>query len=578
MDLWNDSGDRLKREYELYRYLMDDYRLKYGLTESYPRRHDPDFTALYKPDGGQWCAVGRLISSKETGGDGSELYYAIEVPFDKGLIPALSSVFDYCRPAADVDAEHWLMLVIHEDVKIDTYRKLMSTGYEWQIKKAEEKKSLQRESVYQDVSIPRRSEIRHDNVPEKISQMRKLYEPKRSIPNDEAFCFYRQAVFMKDYQDHYDFKGTFVNIHPVYRMMTDAQLRGYFSWRTELMENGQLDERTPVAFLKLYVYELLMLLHSNAQDTYAQLCAIETMYPGNDRLFMLELHRWINDFAVYYGISDRIDDSHSWKILEEIGKDPDAYDDETLKRIMQELVLYSYSHSVFMKEHMDDVLEVLVRAYRAYCREYSEQGRSFFEEVVCYKISEVHQMFSSAVFYEKEKHPDCIIWLDDGSCFQCVKGYWQRNFYSMRSDFRKLMRETDRLMRLAMHDGRKLKQPEGLIFDSKILKETIVAYLQEKKEASRPKVNINMSSLSSIRFDAAVTRDSLLVEEEEESEAETVSAPVQEQSEEENHDTLFTAEERALLDTLLKQQDINTNEYKRCSAQCIDQSYMRQYQ
>ena len=131
----------------------------------------------------------------------------------------------------------------------------MQEGYDRfrRIHPVQKRMASHRDMVYQDQAIPGRTAIRHENVPAQIAEMRRMYKPRRSLPNDEAFCFYQQAVFMKNYREQYDFHGTFFNIHPVYRMMTDSQLRGYFSWRTDLMENGQLGEKTPTAFLKLYV-------------------------------------------------------------------------------------------------------------------------------------------------------------------------------------------------------------------------------------------------------------------------------------------------------------------------------------
>ncbi len=562
MTFWDSGGDRLKREYEIFRFLLDEYRLRYRLHETYPRRHDPDMVALYQPDG-RWCAVGRLISSEEIAMETDELYYAIEIPFDPARIPEMI-MYEYCALSSEMDPKQWLMLVIDEHVKIDVYRSLMNEGYEWlRDSSGKQSASLQEGTVYRDVSIPSRHEIRSENVPVQIAEMKKLYQPRRNIPNDEVFCFWRQAVFMKDYKDSYHFRGTFMNIHPVYRMMTDSQLRGYFSWRTELMENGQLSDNTPVSFLKLYVYELLHLLHSNACDTFAQLCAIEEMYSGNDRLFMLELRRWINDFVIYYDLNEMIPmrfetvDMTNWKILDDTARDPESHDEAELQKAIGMIAAREISRSAFLRENLADVMAVLAKAWRMYCREYRKQGRSFLEAEVCSVVNEPYRMFSSAVFYENEKHADTTVMINEQNIYSCENGRWTKKSYVLRSEWSKLISETDRLLRIATRYGRHIKQRTGLTFDPETIKEAIREYLKEKKEASKPVVNIDMDILTSIRDDAALTRDSLLVEEdiEEETEEELFAVPEEEQYEEEFDDTLFTKEEKILLKALLEGKD-----------------------
>lgn len=563
MDFFDDPGTSLKREYEIFRYLLEEFRLKYRLQETYPRRHDPDMVVLYQPEDGCWCAVGRLVSGEEVGLDEHLLYYVIEIPFDPELIEYMKKS-GYCSASREMDPDKWLMLIINEKIRIDTYRRLMEAGYEWLCGNTGKESSLQPQAEYTDVSIPIRRELRAENVPEKIAEMRRMYQPNRKIPNDEAFCFYRQAVFMKDYRDQYEFHGTFMNIHPVYRMMTDAQLRGYFSWRTDLMENGQLDEKTPVSFLKLYVYELLHLIHSNAADTFEQLCAIEELYSGNDQLFGLELHRWINDFVVYYDLDKtavsrrfRLRDMRHMQILDDVSRNPEEHDDEELKAAILALSENEIRRSAFMRDHTEDVLAVLAKAYRMYAREYRYKDMSFFEEAVCFYRSENYRMFSSAVFYEAEVPKDRTVWINEASIFSCKDGQWQRRCSYVLSEWNRLIGETDRLMRLAYRFGRPLKEKLGLRADREVLRQAIVEYKQEQAEAARPVVNINMNVLTSIRSDAALTRDSLLVEEETEAETEerTDSVPVYEQWEEENDDTLFTKEERILLKALLKGSD-----------------------
>ena len=50
----------------------------------------------------------------------------------------------------------------------------------------------------------------------------------------EALIFCKQGKFMEDFEDDFDYRGEFVRYFPTYQAMNDAQLRGYFSWRTRI--------------------------------------------------------------------------------------------------------------------------------------------------------------------------------------------------------------------------------------------------------------------------------------------------------------------------------------------------------
>lgn len=549
----------MKREYEIYRFLMEDFRLKHGLKQTAQKFDAMQKLALYEPADGSWCAIGKLVVLED-----ASMHYAIEIPFDPDLIPLMTG-YEYCSLAQEMNPDQWLMLVIDEKIRIDTYRTLMQEGYDRfrRIHPVQKRMASHREMIYQDQAIPGRTAIRHENVPAQIAEMRRMYKPRRSLPNDEAFCFYQQAVFMKDYREQYDFHGTFFNIHPVYRMMTDSQLRGYFSWRTDLMENGQLGEKTPTAFLKLYVYELLHLIHSNSADTFEQLCAIEELYKGSDRLFMIELHRWINDFVIYYHLDEKAvsrrfeaEDVQAYRILADTSKDPASHSEEELRYAVQTLAKERIERSVFLRDNAEDAVNVLVKAYQMYVREAQLQGRSFFEDTLCNTINEFYKMFSSAVFYEREKPADQEVWIRSDCIYSCENGTWSRKRYIMTDSWTKLIGETDRLMRIACGYPKKLQPKTGVYFDLKILEETIREYLKEKAEAAKPVINIDMNALSSIRQDAALTRDSLLIEDEEEEEEEVEETAV-EIPEEENDDTLFRKEERILLKALLEERSLS---------------------
>ena len=51
---------------------------------------------------------------------------------------------------------------------------------------------------------------------------------------------------MEDFEDDFDYHGTFIRYFPNYQAMNDLQLRGYFSWRTKV-RRGEVG-RTSLSF------------------------------------------------------------------------------------------------------------------------------------------------------------------------------------------------------------------------------------------------------------------------------------------------------------------------------------------
>ncbi len=64
-------------------------------------------------------------------------------------------------------------------------------------------------------------------TPPRIREMRRI--GRGSLY--EARTFVEQGRFMEAFEDDYDYRGEFVQYFPTYQHMTDAQLRGYFTWR-----------------------------------------------------------------------------------------------------------------------------------------------------------------------------------------------------------------------------------------------------------------------------------------------------------------------------------------------------------
>ena len=166
-------------------------------------------------------------------------------------------------------------------------------------------------NVYNNNKVQRQSSIYNDDpISQKIKNMQLLTHGKRSF-KDVAENFYKQAVFMADFNDKITddivyirkVAEQFMQISsrvygiPVYDLMGINGVRIYFTWRT-MYKNGRRDINFE-PYLRVYVYEILQGIYENALDKLLDI--LKT--PDLSKDFFNELLHWIMDYHVYYNES-----------------------------------------------------------------------------------------------------------------------------------------------------------------------------------------------------------------------------------------------------------------------------------
>lgn len=102
-----------------------------------------------------------------------------------------------------------------------------------------------------------------ESVKHVADEKRELFYSMRKISRDilygrnvnDSKTFYKQAIFMKDFEDDYQGFEHFSSYYSSYQQMGYKQLRTYFSWRTQV-RRGNITN-TSVSYAFLYIYELL---------------------------------------------------------------------------------------------------------------------------------------------------------------------------------------------------------------------------------------------------------------------------------------------------------------------------------
>ena len=363
--------------------------------------------------------------------------------------------------------------------------------------------------------------------------------------------FYEQARFMEDFEDEYEFEGDFFQYYPTYSSMTLRQLRGYFSWRTRV-RRGEMP-RAPLSFAFLYVYELLSGIGTTpGEEGYASLKAFRDAFVANDldhgSSFSPYMRRWMSDYVVYHNLDPSLIERqgeglsthvHTLLLAEQAklaalgmtrregpeleGEVPSAAE---LTQALSACSSYQICGARLFKDNPSDVRIVCARVFEDLVRHCAKRRKTDYVEGLFGGAStERYAMYSSAVFYDPEPHPDAEFAVSPTEHYRCTNNRWWKSTLcavSARSSaLGVVLHEIDVQLRAALDYPYPLKARACPAYVSKFIEKAIAGLLeskaaeaQRKAEEERRRIKIDLSQLAEIRAAAAVTQEALLTDEE----------------------------------------------------------------
>ena len=412
--------------------------------------------------------------------------------------------------------------------------------------------------VYADEPILKTGRQMQNFLPDQYRKMREISrwqeDPKGGAGRwlSEAELFYRQGLLMADFEDDCPYNGTFKSYFPTYNAMSDRQLRGYFTWRTQV-RRGTVEE-TSTSFAFLYLYELICGIGvDDPLDGFNKIKAFWDAYrafePGIDRFARV----WLQDYAVFHRLDPKLlRDSKTVMFdnalieLRRAARDlapaptppdlaparrktseptlplpPDETGEERLMTAINALSTYNLNNSRLDRSHHRDLRHVACAVYVRMARYYDTHRKtgivaSLFGE----EAAMPYTMFASAVFFAPERHEDCEYRLDPIHIYRCQNGFWEcMRIHGSRQKSSKLgemMRACDQRLRLALDPTHPLKEEKVPKYLAKIINDEIVAWLSWDAAHQPVKIDIDVSQLGHIRSAAAQTREALLIDEERE--------------------------------------------------------------
>lgn len=389
-----------------------------------------------------------------------------------------------------------------------------------------------RDRVYKDEPIIKTaSQFIKQETPSEIKEMKNLAFTPEAYWKTSAWLFYTQGKFMENYSDSFSYNDDFTKYYPCYRDMTTEQLRGYFSWRT-CVRNGNIS-KAPLPFVFIYIYELINCIGSETPEKcFIKLKDFCSIYKDTDDTICKYTDNWLLDFIVYNELDSSLADG-----LHEIKFDHDMltlmkwkeHDNDEIFSAVSALSAYQLRKSMFFISNPDDTKNVVARCFIKLSEFFEEKRKSsLFSKLFGNPVECSHNMFASAIFYDRMPLRSCEYKLSDIHSYTCKNGRWScRKIYGNRNrngHLGDLVKAIDSLLR--DHNSFRHK----ISFDGvskaaiKVIQNEIELYYAEKRRNEAVKIEIDVSKLGSIRSASDITREKLLVYSDEENEEENNTA------------------------------------------------------
>ena len=363
-------------------------------------------------------------------------------------------------------------------------------------------------------------------VPEQIRRMRNLYQHGDGSFRQQRKNFYVQGKFMENYEDNAPWDGEIYEYWPSYYKLSLAQLRGYFTWRTELRKGNY--RKHCDSFVLMYLSELVNEIGAtSAEESFLKIQDFEKNYIDAglcSGYIQYNIQQWMFEFAVVNGLAPEIACRYADReMLErdagiEILHNPKAYSDQEVFDALCIFAGEQTAKSKLIQLHGAEAISLFAAMWRLIQAQYRRNGKDIFR--ICFGRRGTHSWYplNGTLYYEKQKREEVTYELNSSRFYRFKRGEWRecgyQMFYFDKRLLTGLLKETDRRLRLYLKTGHPLKERKEAAWAVPYIEAVIEADRQAKIKAARPKITIDFSGLDKIRQDALETQDSLLTEEE----------------------------------------------------------------
>ena len=388
--------------------------------------------------------------------------------------------------------------------------------------------------------IPERIGLREaDPVRELFNQMRDIAREDRYLnfrsskfydqrmQRENSRLFYRQGMFMKDFEDAYELTVPYSSYYPNYQMMGYGQLRTFFTWRTQI-RRGKV-EHISLSYAFLYIYELLNNIGTDSpEEGLGQLLFFWEAFREYDKSVDKYVLRWLKDYHIYYDLPQSFPDFVEENGLE--GYYPGLKDEEEGFESYCAISKYDIRKSAFYGEGRKDMIQRCFFFTLEGLREALAKGGFAFESYLFQpaRNMSVWVPFKGALFYPSVRQRDRKVVLPGREVYVCSHNEWTCSALITADSGKKLlgylMKQMEVELRKVTNFKYKLSANPNMLSPvmadelkkAGICLETVItdAVKAFYKEETRTVVRVNPGALEKIRREAYAIQEKLTVPEE----------------------------------------------------------------
>lgn len=373
-------------------------------------------------------------------------------------------------------------------------------------------------------------QIFDDDTPQRIREyllQRRRYIPRAHVENStQGKAFYEDALFLSDVTDSAPIVP-YSDFAPNFRTMSRSQLRSYCTFRTNFRKGVHLD--VPPSYLHLLCNELVMRIGTkDAEEAFQLLSELLHTYADHCRYRLLSYRctTWLKDFVIVWALKEHYDEVFA-DVVKEHEKSiallaPDEYCDHAVAIALQHNSCYQFLDSSYGTRNGDEMEQTAARMIRHFDRILRDAANtSFYQRYIDHRETLSRSLFVGLYYWqEMPGHPrNTSVEIDSMLRFICLDGHWMQDGYlqgsgnARKNEIGDITHELERQVR-SLHNNRRMKQRDICTEAQQAISLAIADYKQSLDEACRPKIEVDLSKLASIRHNATLVRDALLTEEE----------------------------------------------------------------
>lgn len=353
----------------------------------------------------------------------------------------------------------------------------------------------------------------------------------KQVQHENSKIFYKQAQFMKDFEDDYDKIVPFSSYFPYYQSMNYEQLRTYFTWRTKVRQ-GNI-ENTSLSYAFIYIYELLNNIGiDNAVNGLDKLVFFWESFKKFDMTIDKYLIKWIKDYYIYYELPNSFKDFLLKNELQSHYPDIAFYESENNCDFQHlcSISKYNIKKSAFYDDEKQLVMDCADFVISKLKNLFAKSNLEFDNLIFQTSKSKFEWIpFEGALFYQHLKQPNRQIIFSNDEVYTYNQNKCLRSIFIARDSGKQLLayifKQMEVVLRKVTNYKFKITANLNMINTETLLKlgalgisiEKVVtdATLEFYSDRNKTVVTVDESALNKIRKESLQTQEKLSIPENE---------------------------------------------------------------